>query len=211
MRHLILPALIASGAILSAQSPQPSGHWEGAIELPGTALKVLVDLTQTKDGWTGKVSIPQQGAKDLALEKVQVNGKSVTFVLPGVPGDPTFKGELSPDGATLSGQFTQGGQSIPFKLAREAKGADKARQALAGFEAEVEKIRADWKVPGLAIAIVKNGEVIYAKGHGMRAPPRPSPPLSWPPWWMKESWIGKSPSAPGSPGSSCRIPWPQTA
>ncbi len=168
MRPLILPALIATSAFLSAQSPQPSGHWEGALEIPGSPLQVLVDLSSGKEGWTGKASIPQQGAKDLALSQVAVTGRVVTFALAGVPGNPTFKGELNPEGTVLAGQFTQGGQSIPFKLTREAKGTDKARRALAGFEAEVEKIRADWKVPGLAIAIVKDGEVIYAKGHGQR-------------------------------------------
>ncbi len=168
MRQRIVPALVLSGALLSAQSPQPSGHWEGSIDLPGTPLKVLVDLTSGKDGWSGKISIPQQGAKDLPLEKVQVNGKALSFVITGIPGEPTFKGEVNSEGTAFVGQFTQGGQSFPTKLAKEAKDSQKAAKALQGFEAEVEKIRTDWKVPGLAIAIVKDGEVIYAKGHGQR-------------------------------------------
>jgi len=168
MRPLLLPALIASGALLPAQAPQPSGHWEGALEIPGSPLQVLVDLSADKGGWTGKAAIPQQGAKDLALTQITVTGRAVSFTLAGVPGTPTFKGELNAEGSMLAGEFTQGGQRIPFKLTREAKGADKARRALADFEAEVERIRTDWKVPGLALAVVKDGEVIYAKGHGLR-------------------------------------------
>ena len=168
MRPLLLPALILSGAFLSAQSPQPSGHWEGTLEIPGSPLQVQVDLSSGRNGWAGKASIPQQGAKDLPLSQVAVSGRAVSFALAGVPGDPTFQGELNAEGTVLAGQFTQGGQSLPFKLAKEAKGTDKARRALTGFEAEVEKIRADWKVPGLAIAVVKDGEVVYAKGHGQR-------------------------------------------
>jgi CubicO group peptidase (beta-lactamase class C family) len=168
MRPRIHPALVLCGAMLTAQTPPPSGHWEGSIELPGTSLKVMVDLSSGQEGWSGRISIPQQGAKDLPLGKVQVNGKALSFVITGIPGDPAFKGELNSEGGAIAGQFTQGGQSFPFKLAREAKGSQKAAKALQGFEAEVEKIRVDWKVPGLAIAIVKDGEVIYAKGHGLR-------------------------------------------
>jgi CubicO group peptidase (beta-lactamase class C family) len=44
-----------------------------------------------------------------------------------------------------------------------------AQQApLAGFDAYVTKAMQDWKVPGLAIAIVKNDSVIFAKGYGTR-------------------------------------------
>jgi CubicO group peptidase (beta-lactamase class C family) len=165
-----LPALLACAAAF-AQAPAPpaaAGHWEGAIQLPGAELKVLVDLETAKEGWKGRISIPQQGAKDLALKDVKVEGRTVSFVLPGIPGEPSFKGELAATGATLAGTFTQGGQQLPFSLARELKGADKARAALKDFDAVVEKIRADWKVQGLAIAIVKGGDVVMAKGYGWR-------------------------------------------
>lgn len=39
---------------------------------------------------------------------------------------------------------------------------------LAGFDAYVAKARADWEVPGLAIAIVKDDQVVFAKGYGVR-------------------------------------------
>jgi CubicO group peptidase (beta-lactamase class C family) len=50
-----------------------------------------------------------------------------------------------------------------------------ARAALAGFDAEVEKIRSDWKVQGVAIAIVKGDQLIYAKGFGQRDAARALP------------------------------------
>ncbi len=39
---------------------------------------------------------------------------------------------------------------------------------LTGFDAYVTKAMQDWKVPGLAIAIVKNDSVVFAKGYGTR-------------------------------------------
>jgi CubicO group peptidase (beta-lactamase class C family) len=39
---------------------------------------------------------------------------------------------------------------------------------LNGFDGFVEQVMKDWHVPGLAVAIVKDGKVVYAKGYGYR-------------------------------------------
>jgi CubicO group peptidase (beta-lactamase class C family) len=39
---------------------------------------------------------------------------------------------------------------------------------LAGFDAAVAKAVQDWGVPGLAIAVVKDGQVVFSKGYGVR-------------------------------------------
>jgi hypothetical protein len=39
-------------------------------------------------------------------------------VLSGAPGRPQFNGTLSKDGKSVSGQFTQGGGSVPFAITR---------------------------------------------------------------------------------------------
>src|SRR5687767_3277794 len=39
---------------------------------------------------------------------------------------------------------------------------------LNGFDGFVEQVMKDWHVPGLAVAIVKDGNVVYAKGYGYR-------------------------------------------
>lgn len=40
--------------------------------------------------------------------------------------------------------------------------------ALQGFDAFAQSVMAEWKVPGLAIAVVKEGAVVYARGFGYR-------------------------------------------
>jgi CubicO group peptidase (beta-lactamase class C family) len=47
------------------------------------------------------------------------------------------------------------------------------RDPLAGFDVYVLKGMQDWKIPGLAVAIVKNDSVIYAKGFGVRTLGKP--------------------------------------
>ncbi len=48
------------------------------------------------------------------------------------------------------------------------RAGDPPKKALEGFDVVVEKALKDFKVPGLAVAVVKDGEVIYAKGFGQR-------------------------------------------
>jgi CubicO group peptidase (beta-lactamase class C family) len=50
-----------------------------------------------------------------------------------------------------------------------------APPALAGFDEYVAKGVADWQIPGLAVAVVKDGEVVFAKGYGLRELGRPEP------------------------------------
>lgn len=46
-------------------------------------------------------------------------------------------------------------------------GRSSAQEPFPGLDAYVNKAIADWKVPGLAVAIVRNDSVIYAKGYGV--------------------------------------------
>jgi CubicO group peptidase (beta-lactamase class C family) len=46
---------------------------------------------------------------------------------------------------------------------------------LRGFDAYVARSMADWKVPGLAIAIVRKDSVIWAKGYGVKTLGKPGP------------------------------------
>ena len=47
------------------------------------------------------------------------------------------------------------------------------QQPLAGFDAYVAKAMKDWRTPGLAIAVAKDGQVVFAHGYGVRALGKP--------------------------------------
>src|SRR5262245_42008105 len=119
LRPLILLLLFAPAISAQAQSAV-AGQWEGSINLPGTALGIAVTLTQTGNAWTGTIDIPAQGAKGLALGNIVVSGESISFGLPGVPGQPELKGTIAADGKSVTGNFSQNGASFPFKLQRPA-------------------------------------------------------------------------------------------
>ena len=50
-----------------------------------------------------------------------------------------------------------------------------AADPLRDLDAYTAKAVADWKVPGLAIAVVKDGRIVFAKGYGVRELGKPAP------------------------------------
>jgi hypothetical protein len=114
-----LGALVFVAACITADArqaaPAPSGHWTGAIEA-GAAIPIEVDLERQGDSWRGTMSIPSQNAKGVPLADITVKDAAVTFTMKSVPGSPRFAGQLTPDGKTLAGTFTQGGGSVPLSL-----------------------------------------------------------------------------------------------
>jgi hypothetical protein len=106
-----------AGASLLAQEGL-RGHWSGAVETPNQALNMEVDLDQKAGAWVGSVSIPAQHAVGIPLDSISFQNGKCVFHIKGVPGDPAFNGSISADGKTLSGEFTQGAGSFPFKFKR---------------------------------------------------------------------------------------------
>jgi hypothetical protein len=114
-----LAALIVPSAVTFGQpAVGPSGHWEGTLQVPGQELKIEIDLAQAGDKWDGQISIPAQGMKAFPLSAITVQGDTVSFALKGLPGEPQFTGTLSKDAKALSGDFKQGGGTIPFAVTR---------------------------------------------------------------------------------------------
>jgi CubicO group peptidase (beta-lactamase class C family) len=64
---------------------------------------------------------------------------------------------------------------VPLALAIQASAATAQARPLQGFDAYVTRSMAAWKVPGLAIAVVRNDSVVLAKGYGVKTLGRPDP------------------------------------
>src|SRR5262245_54271538 len=48
------------------------------------------------------------------------------------------------------------------------------REPLAGFDAFAAKAVKDWRVPGLAVSVVKDGSVVFSHGYGVREQGKPA-------------------------------------
>lgn len=116
MNKVFIAGLIVLVQLVNAQTLDPSGRWDGAIELPGSPLDISVTLRRN-EVWVGTIDIPAQDATGVPLENVQLNGASVRFAIADIPGEPTFEGTLSSD--MLEGTFSQSGEAFPFTLTRQ--------------------------------------------------------------------------------------------
>jgi len=160
--HLVLAASVAFA------QDSVDGHWKGTIDAPDQSIEIQVDFNTAEGVLTGEISIPAQGARDVALAEVVLSGTSIQFKIPGIPGDPAFEGNFSDEGDRISGTFHQGGAEMTFHLVRGDDPAAAARAALEGFGEVIEKAMKDFNVPGVALAVVAGGEVVFAEGFGYR-------------------------------------------
>jgi hypothetical protein len=95
------------------------GNWEGSIETPNGALRLVVHLKNQPDKTVkGTLDSPDQNAMDLPLTDVVQKGSAVEFLLRLVNG--AYKGTLNKDATQMEGEWTQGGASLPLILKKAA-------------------------------------------------------------------------------------------
>ena len=60
------------------------------------------------------------------------------------------------------------GAALAFTFAAVPLSSQTVDERLQGFDQWVESVMAEWKVPGLGVAIVEDGKTVFAKGYGWR-------------------------------------------
>ena len=133
---LSVTLLLLPVSSLRAQTADPSGHWEGSLQVPGLEHNVEVDLAKNSTGTlAGTISIPAEHLTALPLLMVAVEGKAVRF---SARQDQTFDGALSDDGKWIVGELKIEGFELPLTFARkgEARIEAPARSAPIGKELE---------------------------------------------------------------------------
>ncbi|MDD8027579.1 MAG: hypothetical protein PHI34_13840 [Acidobacteriota bacterium] len=126
---LILAFMAAAFAPVFAQTkdkaPDPTpflGDWNGAIDIGGMQLQIAAHFKlDDKKALVGTMDSLDQGAMDLPLDAIKIEGRIITFLIAGIPGDPTFKGTLDESGKKLAGTFSQNGNDGAFQLAKAEK------------------------------------------------------------------------------------------
>ncbi|MEM6428740.1 MAG: hypothetical protein AAF708_05815 [Deinococcota bacterium] len=96
-----------------------TGSWLGNIHYEGESVLDISVTFQDENGvMVGEIDIPAQSfTGPLRIETATEAG--INFVIAGVPGLPTFDGQL--DGSQLAGVFTQGDATLEFSLERSTE------------------------------------------------------------------------------------------
>ncbi len=94
-----------------------SGRWEGAVQIPGRELQVVVDIAKAGNSpWQGSITIPGLNLQGAPLVDIAVQDSDASFGIKTGRGlDAAFKGRFGADG-TLSGDFVQAANRAAFIL-----------------------------------------------------------------------------------------------
>src|SRR5580704_1024032 len=96
-RVLLIAALLLlpPPSLLAQTAVDPSGHWEGAIQVPQMDLNIEIDLAKNSKGeLMGTFGNPGERLKGLPLANVAVDGRAVTFEIKAGSGGGTFRGDV---------------------------------------------------------------------------------------------------------------------
>jgi hypothetical protein len=152
---LLVVSLLAAPTAALAQSADPSGHWEGAVNIPGGEIAFQIDLARNAQGkLIATYSRPEENLKGLPLTNVTLDGRAIGFDLP-VDGGVKFQGIFYEDGKTISGDVTAAIGTAPFNLTRTGD----ALVAAAPRNASVDKaLEGQWHgtlaLPGRTLRLV---------------------------------------------------------
>jgi len=90
----------ASAPALPADATPLDGQWEGAIDIAGQQLGIIVKFDSSTGALAATIDIPQQGAADLPLDDVTLDGDAVHFAIGSAGAE--FDGALDPTSSRRS-------------------------------------------------------------------------------------------------------------
>ena len=112
-----LPAADVAANKLAAQ--KIAGTWDGTLTAGAAKLRLRFHITKSAAGAaTGTMDSLDQGATGIPLRAITLKDGKVHFAVPGIGG--VYEGKLGAAGSSLTGDWQQGGQSIPLELKQAA-------------------------------------------------------------------------------------------
>jgi hypothetical protein len=127
MKKILLLAFISIMIMvpnsLSAQNKSAlkvvPGSWLGVLNANGMNLRVIFNIKLTgKDSLSATLDSPDQGAKDIPVEKVTLDKQKLVISATSINGE--YTGTVAGD-STISGTWAQNGNSLPLNLKKQAK------------------------------------------------------------------------------------------
>jgi uncharacterized protein (TIGR03435 family) len=102
-----------------ARPPMPgkdiTGNWQGTLQLEGDeGLRTIVKITENDGKYKATFYSIDQGGQPIAVTSISLAGATLNFAI--TPLDLTYTGRLNPDGNTMVGSVTQGGQAHALNL-----------------------------------------------------------------------------------------------
>jgi hypothetical protein len=154
MKLTVLCLVLAMGAAARAAGADGSpafdlvGNWGSTIELGKMRINLVVKVTKSADGkLSGRIDIPDQGAKDIPVSAMLCNFPAVRWEID--PFDNTaFNGKVSQDGKEIVGAFEEGPGGRPIAVTFKKLSASAVEEPVRVYTfapGEARDIRGYWR------------------------------------------------------------------
>jgi uncharacterized protein (TIGR03435 family) len=112
LRGFVILATLTGGV---AHAQNVTGTWQGTLNV-GKELRLVITIAAPGGALTAVMHSIDQGGQGVAASPVTFQGTTLRLAIG--PLGATYEGQLSADGNSIVGTFTQGGKSLPFTLRR---------------------------------------------------------------------------------------------
>ena len=113
---LIITTVIA---VAAQGSKTVDGNWLATVDVNGLKLRLVLKVEKSATGYTAKFDSPDQGASDLPIDSIVLDGSKVTFT--SAKFGISYEGTLNEAGDEISGALTQGPGATPMTFKRVAE------------------------------------------------------------------------------------------
>ncbi len=105
-----------------AKASDIDGAWMGTLDAGTAKLRLVFHITNTADGLTATMDSLDQDMKGLPVTKVTRDGSSLKLELKQLGG--VYEGTIDKDRESISGTWSQSGNSLPLQLKRVKDSAE---------------------------------------------------------------------------------------
>lgn len=104
---------------VAAQVPDVQGNWLATLEIGGAKLRLALKIKKSQDSYAAKLDSLDQGAMDLPIDSVVLNGDKLSFSAARLGLN--YEGTLNAAGDEITGNFKQGTIATPLVFKRSAE------------------------------------------------------------------------------------------
>jgi hypothetical protein len=101
---------------VNARAQSIDGDWQGTLSAGPVELRIVLHVSADGQGFKGSLDSPDQGVKGIAVASIRFADSSLAFDVPSISG--SYTGKANADVTTITGTWTQGGNSLPLLLTR---------------------------------------------------------------------------------------------
>jgi putative CocE/NonD family hydrolase len=121
----LLPWLLVASPV--AAQEDVTGDWFGTLDVGARKLRIALHIQQAEGGYTATFDSPDQDATGIPLDEILYEDGRLVFRFNA--GGVEYEGRVDPGFTTITGTFSQGGESLALSFGRTMQAAPRGSPA----------------------------------------------------------------------------------